>query len=354
MRFQVLYWFRMELFDDGGIPVMALLTVRDLSIDFLNGGVRLPVVDRVSFSVEEGGITALVGESGCGKSASCLALTRLLPSPPALPRAEAVGFLSSSGPVDLLKIPARRLRKLRGGEIAYIFQEPSTSLNPVMRIGDQIAEVLELHAPEVTDRRAEVIRLLGLVGIPAPEERCRAFPHELSGGMQQRVMIAMALAGSPRLLIADEPTTALDVTIQAQILELIARLRRERGLTVILITHNLGIVASLADRVEVMYAGWIVESAPARELIDSPRHPYTRALLAAVPKLGGGDAPLETIPGMVPPPSEFPAGCRFCDRCRRAAGLSPEAREKCRTVPPPWRDFGGRGCRCHWTEAEGA
>ena len=246
---------------------MALLTVRDLSIDFQNGGGWLPVVDRVSFEVEEGSITALVGESGCGKSASCLALTRLLPSPPARPRAEAVEFRSAAGPVDLLKMPLRQLRRLRGGEIAYIFQEPSTSLNPVMRVGDQIAEVLELHAPAVTDRRAEVIRLLGQVGIPAPEERCRAFPHELSGGMQQRVMIAMALAGSPRLLIADEPTTALDVTIQAQILELVARLRREHGLTVILITHNLGIVASLADRVEVMYAGWIVESAPARELI---------------------------------------------------------------------------------------
>jgi len=329
---------------------MTLLSVRDLSIDFLDGGRRLPVVDRVSFDVEEGGITALVGESGCGKSASCLALTRLLPSPPALPRAEAVEFAASSGAVDLLKVPLRRLRRLRGGEIAYIFQEPSSSLNPVMRVGDQIAEVLELHAPEVTDRRAEVIRLLAQVGIPAPEERCRAFPHELSGGMQQRVMIAMALAGSPRLLIADEPTTALDVTIQAQILELIARLRRERGLGVILITHNLGIVASLADRVEVMYAGWIVESAETRRLIDSPRHPYTRALLAAVPKLGGSGEPLETIPGMVPPPSEYPAGCRFFGRCRRAASLPAEACEKCRSERPPWRDFGGHGCRCHWPE----
>ena len=167
---------------------MALLSVRNLSIDFINGGVRLPVIDRVSFQVEKGGITALVGESGCGKSASCLALTRLLPSPPALPRADAVEFDTGSGTVDLLKIPARRLRKLRGGEIAYIFQEPSTSLNPVMRIGDQIAEVLELHAPEVADRRKRVIELLAQVGIPAPEERCRAFPHELSGGMQQRVL----------------------------------------------------------------------------------------------------------------------------------------------------------------------
>jgi len=329
---------------------MALLSVRNLSIDFINGGVRLPVIDRVSFQVEKGGITALVGESGCGKSASCLALTRLLPSPPALPRADAVEFDTGSGTVDLLKIPARRLRKLRGGEIAYIFQEPSTSLNPVMRVGDQIAEVLELHAPEVADRRKRVIELLAQVGIPAPEERCRAFPHELSGGMQQRVMIAMALAGSPRLLVADEPTTALDVTIQSQILELIARLRRENGLSVILITHNLGIVAALADRVEVMYAGWIVESAPVRELIDAPLHPYTRALLAAVPKLGGEGGELETIPGMVPSPSEFPAGCRFCGRCRRAEQLSPEAREKCRLEVPPWREFGGRSCRCHWPE----
>ena len=325
---------------------MALLSVNNLRIDFLSGDRRLPVVSGVSFCVERGKILALVGESGCGKSISCLALTRLLPTPPAFPAADSVEF-DTGETVDLFRLSPRKLRKFRGGRIAYIFQEPSVSLNPVFRIGAQIAEVIELHRPEVTDVRGEVIELLRQVGIPAPESRINAFPHELSGGMQQRVMIAMALAGNPELLIADEPTTALDVTIQAQILELIDRLRRERNMAVILVTHNLGIVAQLADFVAVMYAGSLVEYAPARKLVDHPRHPYTRALLAAVPKLGGGGGRLSTIPGHVPSPDEFPAGCRFSDRCARAKSLSPELAARCRDERPPLRELSpGHRCAC--------
>ncbi len=307
---------------------MALLTVKNLCIAF---GSRAPhVVDNVSFEVERGEILALVGESGCGKSISCLALTSLLPTPPARVSADAILFREGAEEIDLARVSARRLRKVRGGGIAYIFQEPSVSLNPVFRIGSQIAEVLELHRPEVTDRRAEVVELLKLVGIPAPETRVDAYPHELSGGMQQRVMIAMALAGNPKLLIADEPTTALDVTIQAQILELIDDLRRKRDMAVILVTHNLGIVAEKADRVAVMYAGNIVEYAATGQLLKHPSHPYTRALLKAVPHLGGDGKRLSTIPGHVPSADDFAPGFRFSDRCERFEKLSEAEREQCR------------------------
>ena len=317
---------------------MALLNVKNLSIHFPAGHRPVPVVDRVSFAVNPGEILALVGESGCGKSVSCLALTGLLPSPPARVCGDAIEFSDRGETVDLLRLPPRRMRRIRGGRIAYIFQEPSVSLNPVFRIGDQIGEVIALHRPEVCDIRAEAIALLRSVGIPAPESRVDAYPHEMSGGMQQRVMIAMALAGNPELLIADEPTTALDVTIQAQILELIDRIRRERGMGVILVTHNLGIVAQLADRVAVMYAGHIVESTTAEELINDPRHPYTRALLAAVPRLGEKAGKLATIPGHVPPPEELPPGCRFCGRCEREPELPPERRRLCRECRPELRE----------------
>ena len=310
---------------------VSLLEVKNLSVGFRDGRKVLPVIDGVSFSVDRGGILALVGESGCGKSASCLALTRLNAGS-AVIRADSARFEGRKGTVELLKLSSRELRKVRGGGIAYIFQEPLSSLNPVFRIGDQIAEVLALHRSDVTDCEAETLRLLAAVGIPDPAARMMNFPHELSGGMQQRVMIAMALAGNPELLIADEPTTALDVTIQAQIIELLADLRRRRGTAVILITHNFGVVAQLADHVAVMYAGRIVESAPVRELIASPRHPYTRALLAAVPELGGDSRRLVTIPGQVPAPADFPAGCRFCTRC----GAIPKGCEaRCRGMVPP-------------------
>ena len=324
---------------------MALLTVKNLCIAF---GSRAPhVVDNVSFEVERGEILALVGESGCGKSISCLALTSLLPTPPARVSADAILFREGAEEIDLARVSARRLRKVRGGGIAYIFQEPSVSLNPVFRIGSQIAEVLELHRPEVTDRRAEVVELLKLVGIPAPETRVDAYPHELSGGMQQRVMIAMALAGNPKLLIAVEPTTALDVTIQAQILELIDDLRRKRDMAVILVTHNLGIVAEKADRVAVMYAGNIVEYAATGQLLKHPSHPYTRALLKAVPHLGGDGKRLSTIPGHVPSADDFAPGCRFSDRCERFETLSEAEREQCRNcIPGRTEPENGHFVRC--------
>ena len=324
---------------------MALLTVKNLCIAF---GSRAPhVVDNVSFEVERGEILALVGESGCGKSISCLALTSLLPTPPARVSADAILFREGAEEIDLARVSARRLRKVRGGGIAYIFQEPSVSLNPVFRIGSQIAEVLELHRPEVTDRRAEVVELLKLVGIPAPETRVDAYPHELSGGMQQRVMIAMALAGNPKLLIADEPTTALDVTIQAQILELIDDLRRKRDMAVILVTHNLGIVAEKADRVAVMYAGNIVEYAATGQLLKHPSNPYTRALLKAVPHHGGDGKRLSTIPGHMPSADDFAPGCRFSDRCERFETLSEAEREQCRNcIPGRTEPENGHFVRC--------
>ena len=328
---------------------VSLLEVKNLSVGFREGKKVLPVIDGVSFSVDRGGILALVGESGCGKSASCLALTRLNASS-AVIRADSARFEGSRGTVELLELSPRELRKVRGGGIAYIFQEPLSSLNPVFRIGDQIAEVLALHRPEIADREEETLRLLAAVGIPDPGARMMNFPHELSGGMQQRVMIAMALAGNPELLIADEPTTALDVTIQAQIIDLLADLRRSQGTAVILITHNFGVVAQLADHVAVMYAGRIVESAPVQELISSPLHPYTRALLAAVPELGGGKCRLVTIPGQVPAPADFPAGCRFCARC---GAIAPEGGTRCREEVPPAVEVSPGHRVCCWNFADG-
>ncbi len=332
---------------------MLLLEAIDLNIAFSSGGKWLPVVSSVSFRVDSGEILALVGESGCGKSISCLALTGLLP--PSLARVDAgrISFFSDSGAVDLHRASKRALRRVRGGGIGYIFQEPSTSLNPVMRVGDQIAEAVDLHRPEVEDVRSEVISLLGRVGIPAPEVRADAYPHELSGGMQQRVMIAMALAGAPRLLVADEPTTALDVTIQAQILDLIDRIRRERNMGVILITHNLGVVAEIADRVAVMYAGTMVESCAVGDLLRAPAHPYAAALLAAVPRLGSSGRRLTTIPGAVPPPSQYPPGCRFFGRCGRSLSMTPEQRRLCRERLPEEREIApGHSCRCHYPLTE--
>ncbi len=303
---------------------MSLLEVENLSVAF--GAAT--VVDRISYRVEPGEILALVGESGCGKSAGCLALTGLLP------RSGAVSGRIVFDGVELGALSEREMRRVRGGGIAYVFQEPQASLNPVFRIGDQIAEVLALHRPELSDRRGEVVALLKSVGIPAPESRISAFPHELSGGMQQRVMIAMALAGRPRLLVADEPTTALDVTIQAQIIELIDRVRHDFGTAVILVTHNLGIVAQVADRVAVMYGGRIAEYGDRAEVIGASRHPYTRALLAAVPRFGAAAGRLETIPGHVPLPEEFPPGCRFYGRCARCGELAPDRRRLCAGTPP--------------------
>lgn len=325
---------------------MSLLEVENLSVEFRIDGQWLPAVSNISFNVNEGEILALVGESGCGKSVTCHSLARLLPEPPARYSGGKVQFTDASGPIDVMQAGSRDLRRIRGKGIAYIFQEPAASLNPVFRVGNQIAEAINLHRHDVKDVNAEIISLLQKVGIPEPEARMRCYPHELSGGMQQRVMIAMALACNPRLLVADEPTTALDVTIQAQILDLLRHIGRERNMAIIIVTHNLGIVAEMADRVIVMYAGHTVEEAPVKELLRQPYHPYTRALLAAVPRLGHEAEKLTTIAGTVPSPAEFPAGCRFYGRCTACGGTDVEAR--CAAEVPDWREVApGHFCRCH-------
>jgi len=329
---------------------MPLVEIQDLNIDFIVDGRPLSAVSGVSFAVERGEILALVGESGCGKSVTCLALGRLLPEPPARYRGGSIAFIGADGArQDALRLAPRELRALRRHRLAYIFQEPSVSLNPVFRVGDQIAEAVHLRG-DGGDPVREIPELLAQVGIADPERRQRCFPHELSGGMQQRVMIAMALASHPELLVADEPTTALDVTIQAQILDLIRRLRDETGMTVILVTHNLGIVADMATRVIVMYAGQTVEQAATASLLAEPLHPYTRALLSAVPELGRAGKRLATIPGAVPSPANYPPGCRFVDRCPLAAERSGADRERCRTTVPEWRELRtGHHCRCHFS-----
>jgi len=329
---------------------MPLLSVESLSIEFKVDGSWLPAVTDVSFQLEKGSILALVGESGCGKSVTCMSLARLLPEPPARIVSGRVLLESKSGPVDTLALKPGALRKVRGGEIGYIFQEPSVSLNPVFKAGAQIAEAVELHRPEVADPWAEAVELLRQVGIPEPALRAGRYPHEMSGGMQQRVMIAMALASRPSILVADEPTTALDVTIQAQILELLASLRKSFGMSIILVTHNLGIVAELADKVAVMYAGRIVEMSDVKPLIEGPAHPYAKALISAVPKLGSRSGSLETIPGSVPSPANFPKGCRFFGRCKLAESLPQESRSVCERQAPPLKEFAkGRSCACHWS-----
>ena len=302
---------------------MPLLEIRNLQIDFGRGPKALRAVDGVSLSVEPGRTLCLVGESGSGKSVTALSIARLLASPPAV---HAGGEILLAGR-DVLKLRPADLRLIRGGLVSYVFQEPGASLNPVFRIGNQIKEALKLHRPEAATE-AEVVRLLKLVGIPAPETRIRSYPHELSGGMQQRVMIAMALAPQPKLLVADEPTTALDVTIQAQIIELLARLRQQLGMAILLITHNLGIVGDIADEVAVMYAGQIVETAPARKLLQRPLHPYTQALMNSVPGLDSDADRLTAIPGAVPRLGAFPKGCRFHPRC-------PRVRPECSQTSPP-------------------
>ncbi len=324
---------------------MSLLDVDNLSVEFRIDGHWYPAVDNVSFKINHGEILALVGESGCGKSVTCHSLARLLPEPPARYSSGRIMFDDGNGPLDVMQAKSRELRRVRGRGIAYIFQEPAASLNPVFRIGNQIAEAIILHRPDVKDISGEIVKLLRQVGIPEPELRMRCYPHELSGGMQQRAMIAMALASNPQLLVADEPTTALDVTIQAQILDLLRQIGRERHMAIIIVTHNLGIVAEMADRVIVMYAGHTVEEAPVKELLQNPRHPYTRALLAAVPRLGHEAEKLTTIPGTVPSPAEFPPGCRFHGRCEACNGNPVES--DCASRLPEWREVSpGHFCRC--------
>lgn len=268
-----------------------LLEVQDLSIFFHSGAGVTEAVRGISFRVEEGKTVAIVGESGSGKSVTALALTRLLPPPPLTEISGKIYFRGQ----DMVRSAESELRQIRGAKIAYIFQEPSSSLNPVFTVGHQIEEAIRLHRPGVTDVRAEVIRALDLVGIRNPEQRHKAYPHELSGGMQQRVMIAMALACQPDLLVADEPTTALDVTIQAQIIELLKKLKADLGMAILMITHNFGIVHGFADEVVVMFRGKIVEHGPTEQVLREPSHPYTKALIACIPRLGKRQKRLTTI-----------------------------------------------------------
>jgi peptide/nickel transport system ATP-binding protein len=288
-------------------------------------GAFLPVLDGVSLRLDRGRTLCLVGESGCGKSVTALALMGLLPVPPAELRGGEVVFEGR----DLLRLDRRALGELRGDRLAMIFQEPMSSLNPVFTVGDQLCEVIRRHrAVGRAEALARALAMLRKVRIPEPERRLRQYPHELSGGMRQRVMIAMALANGPSLLIADEPTTALDVTIQSQILELIRALQAETGTAVLLITHDLGVVAEMADEVAVMYAGQIVEQAPVGTLFADPQHPYTLGLMGSIARLDERRQQLSTIPGSVPRPQDYPAGCRFSTRC-------PFADRRCRDQPPP-------------------
>jgi oligopeptide transport system ATP-binding protein len=318
---------------------MALLQVKDLRTSFFTEEGEVHAVDGVTFEVEEGETLGLVGESGSGKSVSALSILRLIPNPPG----KIVGGEVMFEGQDILKLDDDEIRKIRGNRIAMVFQEPMTSLNPVLTIGRQLTEALELH--KGMDRSAankRAVELLEMVGISEAAGRLGDYPHQFSGGMRQRVMIAMALSCNPKLLLADEPTTALDVTIQAQILEIMARLSRELGTAVIIITHNLGVVARYADRVNVMYAGRIVETATAKELYGDPRHPYTLGLLRSVPRLDEErKGKLEAIEGLPPDMAHLPAGCSFYARCRFHV-------EKCLTEKPPLMLVGDRHSSACW------
>jgi peptide/nickel transport system ATP-binding protein len=320
-----------------------LLEVRGLKTQLSLEEGPVLAVDDVSFSLSPGGTLGVVGESGCGKSLTALSVMRLVPEPPGRVVGGHIRFQGE----DLLALPEARMRRLRGRHLSMVFQEPMTSLNPLYTVGEQIAEGVRLHQGlSRAAAREHAVEMLRQVGIPAPEQRVDSYPHQLSGGMRQRVMIAMALACGPELLIADEPTTALDVTIQAQILELLERLRAERRMAVMLITHDLGVVAESCDAVVVMYAGRVVERAPVKALFRQPAHPYTAGLLRSIPALhevgAAGERPrLKTIPGMVPSLRRLPGGCRFRDRCERAQDL-------CARVEPilePKRD--GQEAACH-------
>ncbi|WNM56447.1 ABC transporter ATP-binding protein [Candidatus Nitrospira allomarina] len=304
--------------------VHPLLQVSNLRTSFFTDKGEIKAVDDVSFSIRGGQTLALVGESGCGKSVAALSIMRLISSP-----GRVIGGTIQFKGQNLLDLSEKDMRRIRGKSIGMVFQEPMTSLNPVMSIGDQIGEVLKIHTT-LSDRdiRKEVISLLEKVRISAPERRLDQYPHEMSGGMKQRVMIAMALACQPDLLIADEPTTALDVTIQAQILDLLSALQKDMGMAILLITHNLGVVAQFAQDVIVMYASKIAERATVKELFRNPSHPYTSALLKSLPRPGERQARLEAIPGTVPSPLQYPVGCHFSSRC-------PEVMDHCPLQPPP-------------------
>jgi len=314
-----------------------LLEVRHLSVTFTTRAGIARAVDDVSFTVARGETVALVGESGCGKTVTALALLRLLPGPSA--RVDPASRILFDG-ADVLALEPGPLRALRGGGIGMVFQDPAANLNPVLSIGAHLVETVRAHRPlDRTAARARARDLLAMVGLPDPDRLLRRYPHELSGGMQQRALLALALAGEPRLLVADEPTTALDVTTQAEILELLDTLRRRLDMALLLITHNLAIAANVADRVAVMYGGRIVETAPAASLLTAPAHPYTEGLLRAAPRLDGPDRPTPAIPGSVPPATAWPAGCRFRPRCARAF-------DRCAAEPPLVQTGAAREARC--------
>ncbi len=324
-----------------------LLAIRDLVTEFRTERGVVRAVDGVSFEIPRQRTLGVVGESGCGKSVTALSIMRLIASPPGR---IASGSIQYDGK-DLLALAEPAMRAIRGNRIAMIFQEPMTSLNPVFTVGEQVAEAVRLHQRKSRrEALAVAIDMFRVVGIPAPEERVRAYPHELSGGMRQRVMIAMALACKPDLLIADEPTTALDVTIQAQILDLLRQLQRELGMSILLITHDLGVVAETCDEVVVMYAGRVVERAATEALFAAPRHPYTAGLLRSVPSYTpanaaplppGRRARLQEIPGMVPPLDALPPGCKFADRC-------PAVADRCRAEEPALVALDDGLVRCHF------
>jgi peptide/nickel transport system ATP-binding protein len=321
----------------------ALLKIDDLRTYFKMEGGLARAVDGVSYEIRAGRTLAVVGESGSGKSVTALSILRLIPSPPGV---HAGGHIFSEGK-DLTTLSEAELRDIRGNKIAMIFQEPMTSLNPVFTVGDQIGESLRLHKGlSRAQAREQAIALLREVKIPSPEARIDEHPHQLSGGMRQRVMIAMALACSPKLLIADEPTTALDVTVQAQILDLMRELQARSGTAILFITHDLGVVAEMADDVVVMYAGKVVERADVQTLFDTPTHPYTQGLFRSMPALDGQRGPLVPIEGSVPSPLDFPSGCRFRNRC-------PQAVPRCAESEPALLEHGpGHVVACHVVEAK--
>ena len=313
-----------------------LLSVEGLSVAFNTEQGRVRVVEDLSFELAAGETLGLVGESGCGKSVTAQTIMRLLPSPPSRIESGRIMFEGE----DLVVLAEARMRRIRGDRIGMVFQEPMTSLNPTQRVGRQIAEVLSLHRGlGYGDAKALVVNTLKKVGIGNAERRLEQYPHELSGGLRQRVMIAMAIVCGPKLLIADEPTTALDVTIQAQIMELLQALQRELGLSILLITHDLGIVAEMCRTMVVMYAGRVVESGPAAQIFSSPRHPYTAGLINSSPRHAKKGERLPTISGLVPPPGQRSIGCNFADRC-------PRVLQKCRVEAPPLAPINGRLAAC--------
>jgi peptide/nickel transport system ATP-binding protein/oligopeptide transport system ATP-binding protein len=307
----------------------AALKIQGLKTQFMTKGGVITAVDRIDLALEQRETLGMVGESGCGKSVTALSILRLLPKPAGRIAAGRILFEDR----DLVRVSEAEIRKIRGNDISMIFQEPMTSLNPVYTIGFQIQEALRKHrGMNKAEAREEAIQVLGLVGLPEPEARIDDYPHQLSGGMRQRAMIAMALSCHPKLMIADEPTTALDVTIQAQILDLIGRLKEEIGMSVLLITHDLGVVAEICQEVAVMYAGKIVERAPVESLFKNPAHPYTVGLFESLPKVGGRGGALKPIPGVVPGLDQLLPGCAFQDRCFRAKAQCGQE--------PPWYEAG--------------